>query len=124
MGSRMMLVDGDGTVPLVSLGLLNSLFWKYKSHNPGNAKIVTREYPHLEGRAGATTTSSSSSNSNSNKNQPESVGPLNLERDRYGKEDENDYYNQLWQRMSIDSILRDGDSSANHVDILGRDWSC
>lgn len=38
--------DGDGTVPLISLGLMSHTLWKKKTHNPSGARIITREYKH------------------------------------------------------------------------------
>jgi phospholipid:diacylglycerol acyltransferase len=38
---------GDGSVPLLSLGYACAELWKEGSHlNPGNARVVTREYEH------------------------------------------------------------------------------
>ncbi len=37
---------GDGTVPLVSLGLVSHLWAHSLRHNPGRARIVVREYSH------------------------------------------------------------------------------
>jgi phospholipid:diacylglycerol acyltransferase len=39
--------DGDGTVPLVSLGLLCRKGWKTKRLNPAGIKVVSREYKHV-----------------------------------------------------------------------------
>lgn len=44
-------VDGDGTVTLISNGLMASYFWKegsplYEVLNPGKVKVVCREYEH------------------------------------------------------------------------------
>ncbi|KGG51617.1 hypothetical protein DI09_307p10, partial [Mitosporidium daphniae] len=56
------LGDGDGTVPLRSLGLMGAHFWKTSRLNPFGVKIVTREYLHepismifLPGRGGPKT---------------------------------------------------------------------
>lgn len=38
--------DGDGTVPLISLGLMSYSFWRKKSHNPSGTRVVTREFKH------------------------------------------------------------------------------
>ncbi|PVU96444.1 hypothetical protein BB561_001176 [Smittium simulii] len=38
--------EGDGSVNLVSLGLMGSTLWKTKLYNPHNVSIVTREYAH------------------------------------------------------------------------------
>lgn len=38
--------DGDGTVPLVSLGLMCRKGWKTKKLNPGGIQIVTHELKH------------------------------------------------------------------------------
>lgn len=40
------LGNGDGTVPLISLGFMCAKGWKLKKFNPHNVKIVTREYKH------------------------------------------------------------------------------
>ncbi|KAI8473073.1 MAG: hypothetical protein J3K34DRAFT_412117 [Monoraphidium minutum] len=40
------LSDGDGTVPLLSLGALCEGGWRRRSLNPGGARVVVREYPH------------------------------------------------------------------------------
>jgi hypothetical protein len=36
--------DGDGSVPLLSMGYLCVDGWKRKEFNPSGAKVVTREY--------------------------------------------------------------------------------
>lgn len=41
-------LDGDGTVPLISLGLMCAQEWKKKHFNPRNASIYTKEYLHHE----------------------------------------------------------------------------
>lgn len=38
--------DGDGSVPLLSLGYLCVDAWKRKHLNPSGSEVVTREYPH------------------------------------------------------------------------------
>lgn len=38
--------DGDGTVPLVSTGLMCHKGWRTKRLNPANIPIVSREYIH------------------------------------------------------------------------------
>ncbi|PVV01527.1 hypothetical protein BB560_004049 [Smittium megazygosporum] len=40
--------DGDGSVNLVSLGLMGAKFWKTKTFNPYNLTVVTREYIRSE----------------------------------------------------------------------------
>lgn len=40
------LSDGDGTVPLISLGTLCRKHWRHKSLNPSGIRIVSREHPH------------------------------------------------------------------------------
>jgi len=40
------LSDGDGTVPLLSLGALCEGGWRGRRLNPGGSKVVVREYPH------------------------------------------------------------------------------
>ena len=40
------LADGDGTVPLLSLGTLCRKHWKTSKLNPHNVSVVTREYKH------------------------------------------------------------------------------
>lgn len=37
------LGDGDGTVPLVSLGYMCVDGWKWDRYNPSNSPVVTRE---------------------------------------------------------------------------------
>jgi phospholipid:diacylglycerol acyltransferase len=37
--------DGDGSVPLLSLGYLCVDAWKRKELNPSGSKVITREYP-------------------------------------------------------------------------------
>ena len=56
------LGDGDGTVPIRSLGLMGVHFWQTTALNPFGVKIVTREYLHepvsmifLAGRGGPKT---------------------------------------------------------------------
>jgi phospholipid:diacylglycerol acyltransferase len=39
--------DGDGTVPLLSLGFMCSNAWKNQIYNPFNVKIHHKEYKHL-----------------------------------------------------------------------------
>jgi len=39
--------DGDGTVPLVALGLMCGAGWRQRSRNPARMRIVTKELPHL-----------------------------------------------------------------------------
>ncbi|KAI5140442.1 phospholipid:diacylglycerol acyltransferase [Nematocida parisii] len=41
------LKDGDGTVPVVSLGYMGISGWKKKSLNPYGVKTVNREYKHV-----------------------------------------------------------------------------
>eukprot|EP01012_Entosiphon_sulcatum_P021219 TRINITY_DN25998_c0_g1_i1.p1 TRINITY_DN25998_c0_g1~~TRINITY_DN25998_c0_g1_i1.p1 ORF type:complete len:696 (-),score=87.29 TRINITY_DN25998_c0_g1_i1:38-2125(-) len=38
--------EGDGTVGIVSLGYMCTGGWKFKPHNPGGARVITREYKH------------------------------------------------------------------------------
>jgi phospholipid:diacylglycerol acyltransferase len=38
--------DGDGTVPLISLGIMGASLWKKADYNPSNMKIITKEYKH------------------------------------------------------------------------------
>mmetsp|Transcript_6811 Transcript_6811/g.14261 ORF Transcript_6811/g.14261 Transcript_6811/m.14261 type:complete len:544 (-) Transcript_6811:1000-2631(-) len=38
--------DGDGTVPLISLGYMCAKGWKTKKLNPSGVKVTTREYQH------------------------------------------------------------------------------
>lgn len=38
--------DGDGTVPLLSLGALCAGGWKTKRLNPADMEVVVREYPN------------------------------------------------------------------------------
>ncbi|MEW5299264.1 MAG: hypothetical protein WDW36_002297 [Sanguina aurantia] len=40
------LSDGDGTVPLISLGLMCRKGWKTPRLNPGGIRVVTREFNH------------------------------------------------------------------------------
>lgn len=40
------LSDGDGTVPLISLGTLCRKHWRHARLNPSGIHIVNREYPH------------------------------------------------------------------------------
>ena len=42
--SGVKFTDGDGTVPLISLGFMCSAGWKGTPLNPSNAAIITREY--------------------------------------------------------------------------------
>jgi phospholipid:diacylglycerol acyltransferase len=47
--------DGDGTVPLLSLGYPAVTVWRKESHNPGKLPVIVREYKHrsmLEWEAG------------------------------------------------------------------------
>ena len=38
--------DGDGTVPLLSLGALCARHWREPRLNPAGMRVVTREFPH------------------------------------------------------------------------------
>ncbi|XP_063933249.1 uncharacterized protein LOC135145050 isoform X2 [Zophobas morio] len=38
--------EGDGTVPLISLGYLSAKQWRTRSHNPAGSKIITHEIAH------------------------------------------------------------------------------
>mmetsp|Transcript_14287 Transcript_14287/g.33921 ORF Transcript_14287/g.33921 Transcript_14287/m.33921 type:complete len:815 (-) Transcript_14287:815-3259(-) len=40
------LTDGDGTIPLVSLGYMCARGWRNRLYNPSGSRIVSREYPH------------------------------------------------------------------------------
>jgi phospholipid:diacylglycerol acyltransferase len=40
------MTNGDGSVPLLSLGYMCAEGWQNTSLNPGNAAIVTKEYAH------------------------------------------------------------------------------
>mmetsp|Transcript_54955 Transcript_54955/g.91339 ORF Transcript_54955/g.91339 Transcript_54955/m.91339 type:complete len:394 (-) Transcript_54955:298-1479(-) len=42
------LVDGDGTVPLLSLGLVCAKTWKDVRWNPSNMSVTSREYLHQD----------------------------------------------------------------------------
>ena len=42
--SGVKFTDGDGTVPLISLGFMCSAGWKGTPLNPANAAVITREY--------------------------------------------------------------------------------
>ena len=42
--SGVKFTDGDGTVPLISLGFMCSAGWKGTPLNPSNAAVITREY--------------------------------------------------------------------------------
>jgi phospholipid:diacylglycerol acyltransferase len=42
--SGVQLTDGDGTVPLLSMGALCAGGWRTKRLNPGGSKVVVREY--------------------------------------------------------------------------------
>ena len=46
LDSGVQLADGDGTVPLLSLGALCEGGWRTQRLNPGGARVVVREYPH------------------------------------------------------------------------------
>lgn len=48
MDSGVLLSDGDGTVPLLSLGGLCRNQWHQHQHrlNPAGVSVVTREYRH------------------------------------------------------------------------------
>lgn len=41
--------DGDGTVPLLSLGALCAGGWRTRRLNPAGLEVVLREYPHKLG---------------------------------------------------------------------------
>lgn len=48
------MADGDGTVPVLSLGALCEGGWSSSRRlNPGNATVVTREYQHKPSKADA-----------------------------------------------------------------------
>jgi hypothetical protein len=38
--------DGDGTVPLISTGVMCQKHWREKQLNPSGLRVVSREYPH------------------------------------------------------------------------------
>jgi hypothetical protein len=38
--------DGDGTVPLLSTGVMCARHWRDKRLNPSGIRVVSREYPH------------------------------------------------------------------------------
>jgi hypothetical protein len=38
--------DGDGTVPLLSTGVLCHKHWRERELNPSGIRVVSREYPH------------------------------------------------------------------------------
>jgi phospholipid:diacylglycerol acyltransferase len=38
--------DGDGTVPLISLGLMCHKGWRSRALNPAGMRVVTREFRH------------------------------------------------------------------------------
>ncbi|ELA46669.1 hypothetical protein VCUG_01819 [Vavraia culicis subsp. floridensis] len=40
------VVNGDGTVPLISLGYMGRKGWKNEHINPGNVRTIVREYRH------------------------------------------------------------------------------
>ena len=42
----MQMADGDGTVPLLSLGLMCHKGWRSRALNPANLRVVTREFRH------------------------------------------------------------------------------
>lgn len=41
------MTNGDGSVPLLSLGYMCAEGWKRSDLNPGNTRIVTREHSHV-----------------------------------------------------------------------------
>jgi hypothetical protein len=41
--------DGDGTVPLISLGALCAGGWRTRRLNPSGMEVMVREYPHNPG---------------------------------------------------------------------------
>lgn len=51
--------EGDGTVPLLSLGTMCAKGWKDERWNPANTRVITQEFSHdpegLDLRGGATT---------------------------------------------------------------------
>jgi len=71
------LTEGDGTVPLISLGYMCVKGWKNPIYNPSGMKVITREYQHI-------------------------LLPI-FEASQFG----------------IDSVIRGGASTAEHVDIMG-----
>lgn len=44
--------DGDGTVPVMSLGLMCEAGWRQRARNPAGAPVETLELPHLGGNNG------------------------------------------------------------------------
>ena len=46
-GKGVVFADGDGTVPLLSLGFMPIEGWKRPEHNPHGVKTVVREYRHM-----------------------------------------------------------------------------
>lgn len=38
--------DGDGTVPLISTGVMCQKHWREEQLNPHGIRVVSREYPH------------------------------------------------------------------------------
>lgn len=38
--------DGDGTVPLISTGVMCQKHWREKQLNPHGIRVVSREFPH------------------------------------------------------------------------------
>lgn len=42
----MIKAEGDGSVPLLSLGFMCARGWKTRHFNPAGATVLTREYPH------------------------------------------------------------------------------
>ncbi|KNC99428.1 uncharacterized protein SPPG_05669 [Spizellomyces punctatus DAOM BR117] len=42
--SGVQLTDGDGTVPLISLGYMCAKGWKHKRYNPAQIPVITREF--------------------------------------------------------------------------------
>jgi len=49
--SGVKLGDGDGTIPLLSLGYMCVEGWKNKFYNPSELKVYTREYVHTPSNA-------------------------------------------------------------------------
>ena len=46
MANGVLLSDGDGSVPLLSLGYMCASGWRRRMSNPSGSKVVTREYRH------------------------------------------------------------------------------
>eukprot|EP01029_Cantina_marsupialis_P029544 TRINITY_DN781821_c0_g1_i1.p1 TRINITY_DN781821_c0_g1~~TRINITY_DN781821_c0_g1_i1.p1 ORF type:complete len:804 (-),score=207.62 TRINITY_DN781821_c0_g1_i1:224-2635(-) len=117
--------EGDGTVPLLSLGYMCRDGWQRKHLNPAGVKVITREYEHkpITKRLEALWehVKDSSSEPSDIVSQHEAFLTRSLEIFSEWGAAGQQLFNDVKSNIAgpIDELLRDNGQSGDHVDIMG-----